>query len=398
MSKVAEHLVAAIGCKYGAPSCNLFCMRIFSWLVVGPLLLLSGCSGEDPTVYGPCQPSEWGYPGCPYPAPDAGAGDAGDAGDGGGGSGGGMESACAGDCVPPAPLGWFGPALLWYGPPDQAPDCPAAAPNPGYEGFADLAPPPHACAACQCDPPEASCQLPLGWAAHATAAMCDPGSAETSFAAPDGWDGSCTAANAIPASQDCGGQPCVQSLSIEAPALVVTAACTPRQAEPPPVPRLDPWQTRALACLPGAYTECPDDRSTCMPSPGQSGMPPPGGFLTCIFHEGDTSCEVPYADKHVFYTGVDDTRDCTPCGCGDPEGASCTVMASVYSDGACTALLGSNVISSTTAFCGVVPPGVALGSKSAEVIAAAPGACPPSGGEAVGEMTAAAPSTFCCRA
>ncbi|AGP37132.1 hypothetical protein SCE1572_23195 [Sorangium cellulosum So0157-2] len=425
-------------------------------------LVLPGCAG-DPTVYGPCQPSEYGSPACPYP--EAGTGDAGDGGDGGGGSGGGgtggggtgggEESACAGDCIPPAPLGWFGPALLWYGPPDQAPGCPAEAPNPGYKGFADLAPAPFACAACLCDPPaSASCELPLGWSAHTAAAyqapgcpaeapnpgykgfadlapapfacaacLCDPpasascelplgwsahtaaactaggpGSVETAFAAPDGWDGACTAASAIPAGQDCGGQPCVQSLSVEAPAVLVTAACTPRVDEPPPPAREDPWQTRALACLPGAYTECPDDRSTCMPSPGEPGAPPPGGFLTCIFHEGDVTCESPYLDRHVFYGGAEDTRGCSACGCGAPEGASCTIMASVYSDGACAETLVSAVVSSTTPFCGVTPPGVALGSKSAEVVAVDPGACAPSGGEPTGELLPAEPSTFCCLA
>ncbi|WP_437976987.1 hypothetical protein WMF11_07710 [Sorangium sp. So ce295] len=382
-------------------------MRTCFCLMVG-LLLLPGC-GEDPTVYGPCQPSEWGKTAvCPYP--EAGTGDAGDGGDGGGGEGGGAgtgggdETACAGNCVPPAPLGWFGPALLWFGPRDQVPACPAAAPNVGYEGFADLAPAPLACAACLCDPPDAaaaSCQLPLGWSAHASSACPgDPGGVETTFAAPDGWDGACTASTAIPAGQDCGGQPCVQSISIDAPVVLVTAAaaCTPRVDEPPPPALLDPWQTRALACVPGAYTECLGDRSTCMPSPEQPGVPPPGGLLTCIFHEGDVTCEAPYLDRHVFYGGADDTRGCSECACGEPEGASCTIMASVYSDGACAEQVASILVSSMAPFCGVTPPGVALGSKSAEVVAVDPGGCAPSGGEPIGELLPAEPSTFCCQA
>ncbi|MGK4003271.1 hypothetical protein WMF31_11650 [Sorangium sp. So ce1036] len=80
---------------------------------------------------------------------------------------------------------------------------------------------------------------------------------------------------------------------------------------------LDPWRTRALACLPGAHTECPGDRSTCTPSPEQPGVPPPG---------------------------------------------------------------------------------VALGSKSAGVVAVDPGGCAPSGGEPIGELLPAEPSTFCCQA
>ncbi|WP_437716480.1 hypothetical protein WMF45_08670 [Sorangium sp. So ce448] len=380
-------------------------MRTPFLLLVGSLFL-PGCPG-DPTVIGPCQPQEYGNPGCPWP--EQGGGGAGGEGGGGGaggsgGTGGGDETACAGDCVPPAPLGWFGPALLWFGPRDQVPDCPADAPNVGYEGFADLAPAPLACAACLCDPPEAaaaSCQLPLGWSAH-TSTTCsgDPGSVATAFAAPGGWDGACTAANAIPAGQNCGGQPCVKSISIDAPAVLVTATatCTPRVDEPPPPALLDPWLTRALACVPGAYTECLGDRSTCMPSPEQPGVPPPGGFLTCIFHEGDVTCEEPYLDRHVFYGGAEDRRGCSECGCGELEGASCTIMASVYSDGACAEQVASTLVSSRAPFCGVTPPGIALGSKSAEVVAVDPGGCAPSGGEPTGELLPAEPSTFCCQA
>ncbi|WP_437550944.1 hypothetical protein WME97_08290 [Sorangium sp. So ce367] len=380
-------------------------MRTPFLLLVGSLFL-PGCPG-DPTVIGPCQPQEYGNPGCPWPE-EGGGGVGGEGGGGGaggsGGTGGGDETACAGDCVPPAPLGWFGPALLWFGPRDQVPACPAAAPNVGYEGFADLAPAPLACASCLCDPPEAataSCQLPLDWSAH-TSTTCsgDPGRVETTFAAPGGWDGACTAENAIPAGQDCGGQPCVKSISIDAPAVLVTAtaACTPRVDEPPPPALLDPWLTRALACVPGAYTECLGDRSTCMPSPEQPGVPPPGGFLTCIFHEGDVRCEEPYLDRHVFYGGAEDGRGCSECGCGELEGASCTIMASVYSDGACGEQVASTLVSSMAPFCGVTPPGIALGSKSAEVVAVDPGGCAPSGGEPLGELLPAEPSTFCCQA
>jgi hypothetical protein len=43
---------------------------------------------------------------------------------------------CAGvQCVPKEPSGWSDPLLLWIGPPDQVPECPASAPNPGGEGY-----------------------------------------------------------------------------------------------------------------------------------------------------------------------------------------------------------------------------------------------------------------------
>ena len=201
----------------------------------------------------------------------------------------------------------------------------------------------------------------------------------TSFAAPDGWDGACTAANPIPEDQLCDGEPCVQSLTIAAPS-VTTGACTPRLDAPPPVPRLDPWATRARACLAGAYTAC-EDATTCVPAA-------PSGFLTCVYHEGDdASCPEGYAVRHVFFEDVIDGRECTPCGCGNPTGASCTLMASVYRDAACTDLLASSLVSSSVPFCVVTPPGVALGSKSAAIVDVEPGTCAPHGGEPVGELS-----------
>jgi hypothetical protein len=243
---------------------------------------------------------------------------------------------------------------------------------------------------CLCDAPEASCELPLGWAARSGFPCDTPGTAVTSFAAPDGWSGECTAVNTIPAGALCDGQPCVQSLSIDAPA-IVAGACAARVDQPPPVPDVRSWATKAKACIPGAYTPC-DGAQTCMPAP-PPGAPPPDGFSTCIFHEDERTCPDSYAVKHVFFKELDDTRDCTPCSCGEPEGASCTLMASVFSDDACTAPLLSSMVSSAVPFCGVTPPAVGLGSKSAEVVAVNPGACAPSGGEPIGEVQPAAPSS-----
>ncbi|WP_437677271.1 hypothetical protein [Sorangium sp. So ce131] len=53
-------------------------------------------------------------------------------------------------------------------------------------------------------------------------------------------------------------------------------------------------------------------------------------------------------------------------------------------------------MSSSVPFCVVTPPGVALGSKTAAVVAVEPGACAPHGGEPIGELQPSTPSTFCC--
>ena len=125
-------------------------------------------------ITGPCLPEEIEHDlsGCGV-LRDAGA-DGGQGGAGGqgaaggeasaggqGGTGGDMHSSlCSGQCTPPAPLGWFGPALLWFGSAEAVPDCPADAPTLGYEGFADLQRPPMDCAVCACDPPEAPARSP----------------------------------------------------------------------------------------------------------------------------------------------------------------------------------------------------------------------------------------------
>ncbi|WP_438027599.1 hypothetical protein [Sorangium sp. So ce233] len=180
----------------------------------------------------------------------------------------------------------------------------------------------------------------------------------------------------------------MQSLAIAAPSLAA-GACAPRIEVPQPIPQEAPrWATRATACVAGAHTACAD-ATTCAPAA-------PPGFLTCIYHEGDPDCPEGYAQRHVFYKDVLDGRDCTSCSCGDPTGASCTIMASVYRDAACTDLVASNLVSSSVPFCVVTPPGVDLGSKSAAVVAVEPGACAPQGGEPVGALQPAEPSTFCC--
>src|SRR4051812_26739271 len=52
-------------------------------------------------------------------------------------------------------LPWQPPTLLWFGPPDQAPECPLGPTTLSYEGHADLVAP-SACEACTCEPPTGS--------------------------------------------------------------------------------------------------------------------------------------------------------------------------------------------------------------------------------------------------
>ncbi|WP_437528445.1 hypothetical protein WME79_45325 [Sorangium sp. So ce726] len=307
---------------------------------------------------------------------------------------------CAGQCVPKEPLGWSEPTLLWIGAPDSVPSCPANAPIVGYEGYADFAAPaPHTCPACACDPPEATCEVPAEWNAYASFPCGGPEAPATSFAAPNGWDGICTSANAVEARRTCDGAPCVQSLAIQAPR-VVSAGCAPRVAEAPENPdepaTAGSFVLVARACTGNASPPCPDPGMTCTPAPPSGDAAPPEGFLTCIHHEGEQDCPATYPERHVFYAGVEDTRGCAPCGCTEPAGATCSVLASAFSDPGCSQLVAGQVITSDAPYCGTVASGTALGSKSVSVVSLDPGQCEAFGGEPVGSIAPTAAATFCC--
>ncbi|WP_434042139.1 MULTISPECIES: hypothetical protein [Sorangium] len=310
-----------------------------------------------------------------------------------------LPQACPGPCVPRAPLGWSDPALLWIGPPDRAPDCPASAPSVGYEGHAGFTAPPRECPTCLCDPPDASCELPAAWRAHASFPCDVPGVIETSFAAPDGWDGACSSTNTVAAGQMCDGVLCAQSLEIPAPR-VVPGRCAPSVVEAPGGPD-EPgtggrFATLARACTGTVLASCGDPGTTCLPAPPAGDSAPPEGFLTCIHHEGEQGCPATYPDRHVFYAGADDTRGCAPCGCAEPSGATCSILASAFSDGACSEFVVGVVVSSEAPICSGIVPGTALGSKSASVISFEPGACEPTGGEPTGGIALRGAATFCC--
>ena len=76
----------------------------------------------------------------------------------------------------------------------------------------------------------------------------------------------------------------------------------------------------------------------------------------------------------------------------------CSGLISYFNDGACGSLINSVTITSTApSFCHAVPPGTALGSKSAGPLTRAPGSCQPSGGESQGAAEPVEATTFCCR-
>jgi hypothetical protein len=132
----------------------------------------------------------------------------------------------------------------------------------------------------------------------------------------------------------------------------------------------------------------------CIPSPE-----PPPEFRVCVMKDGDVPCEGErYVERHVFYRDYEDTRGCTPCGCGSVEGSLCTASVSIFTDAACTTPLVSGYpVSSLKPPClDLTPPGQTLGSKSMSNVTYNPGICQPTGGEPQGDAQPVTPATFCC--
>lgn len=312
-------------------------------------------------------------------------GGAGGMGGGTTGTGGADAGGCLGECVALGPGEWLGPLLLWIGKPGEEPECPAAAPVKGSLVFDDLNAP-TTCGACKCDAPSGTCALPTVLTAYnTTSCPAPPGSVAMFFDAPAGWNGGCTAANAIP---KCNGINCVQSLTV-APLTLTETACAVA-VEPVAAKLPYTWSTAARSCHGVAYGPCAASDEICTPAAEP-------GFAQCLVQKGDNACPDNYPNKHLFYPGFTDTRDCTPCACGAPVGGICTSQLSVYNDPFCSSLSSTVGLASTGPTCfNVVPAGQALGSKLAAEPIYAPGVCQISGGEPTGEAVPADPSTYCC--
>lgn len=291
------------------------------------------------------------------------------------------EAACLGECVPLPPFGgWELPALLWFGPSHQAPDCPAdRAPIYAYEGYADPADP--ECSECRCEPPSGECELSSTLTAHATVTCTGM---VQNFSAPEPWDGDCTDLNPVPANFN------PKSVRVEAMTLM-ESGCAPI-TPPPPRGGSPVWKTFARACR-GAWSPCVAPGMICVPEP----PPPPPGFSQCIFRAGDElECPPDYPNRHNFYNDLHDQRSCTDCTCAPPEGSQCSTMVTVYELAGCLEPAGSVAVKFDAQCLPLTDP-LGLGSKSATPAHYEPGSCEPLGGEVAGTVELTGAATFCCQ-
>ena len=98
----------------------------------------------------------------------------------------------------------------------------------------------------------------------------------------------------------------------------------------------------------------------------------------------------------MLYEGYADTRGCSGCACGEPEGEACSAKVSVFTAPACSDLLGLMSIDAVGPKCVDLPPGTALASKSAGPVTYLPGTCKASGGAPNGAVDLLFPISFCC--
>ncbi len=148
-----------------------------------------------------------------------------------------------------------------------------------------------------------------------------------------------------------------------------------------PQPPLPSWATDARACEGTAVAGQCAGGEVCVPAV-------PAAWESCIYRAGDVSCPSGYSVKQVLFDGVDDTRSCSPCGCGTPTG-TCTGMVNLYNSASCSAPIGTLSLKQCTS---------AISMTHAKYVAGTPtgSSCPETGGDLSGTLTPKNPTTFCC--
>jgi hypothetical protein len=209
-----------------------------------------------------------------------------------------------GTCGGFAPVGWFGPAIYKRQPVGTPVEpCPAEIDDAGptlVEGFVDPGP-----AVCSCE-----CELSQPQTCQSTM--------NTAPTQSCGGGGECYYYyyGGTTITEDC--------LNVDVEGFVAFSSCEGygggnsfcEETENELIPPFN-WASAIATCrIPETALLCDD--GVCLP-------PVPDGFEAawCIYQQGDLECPAGEFDtKTVFYTEVEDTRDCTSCTCGT-AGTSC---------------------------------------------------------------------------
>lgn len=270
-------------------------------------------------------------------------------------------------CVPTPPQDWIGPLSVQSGS-DEITSCPAGLIPVYAGGTAPVANPP--CTPCKCAEPTNACAIDV-----------------TTSSGP-GCGGSCGSVELK--TEGCSNFkhcPTLAGVSTR----VATVATDDGSCKASGGGRVTArWTERATAC---AFAIPPKDSCAAEESCAPESATTPDATV-CIIQSGDVACpDGAYTERSVFYTDIDDTRSCSACACGAPQGTCKPGSARVYDDNGCT---GTNRILEKNA-CPHYYLGLAQGSAKWVKAPEFEGSCTPQGGVVVdGGIEPKNATTLCC--
>lgn len=275
------------------------------------------------------------------------------------GGSGGSPNGCPANhrCVPPAPSGWSGPYAL-----TSDPTCPASWGQQQLVVHDQLTADPPECG-CTCTP-ETNCPNTAGLIGSNNASCpTTPTGTPVSLTV-----GSCKDANGL----------LVHGVVIGE----ATPSCKAQVAKsiPPAV-----WAVNDRLCAgAGIAGQCENAGDSCYPSEGVS---------LCIEQAGDVPCSGAYAGKHLYFTDLEDTRNCPDsCPCSGAGPVECTAYFHAFTLLQCGGAATAGSVKSGAVACVGGSPAVTVDSIAPSKF----GSCTPGAVIGSGEVAPLEPHTVCC--
>jgi hypothetical protein len=165
----------------------------------------------------------------------------------------------------------------------------------------------------------------------------------------------------------------------------VIGTCAPTETVTLPEPA---FVSDHALCSPRSTPSC-GAGTVCVPA-----VIPPFEAL-CIFKQGDEQCPPsPYSERIVYHTDFDDSRGCSECECGDPNGVCTGINVQLHGNDSCSML--ASQVAGTGNCVQVAPTSTAartfgsLEAPEADCVGVATQT------EPTGTVTPANPVTVCC--
>ena len=291
---------------------------------------------------------------------------------------------CLTSCVAPAPAGWLGPHVQAAAP-GTAEDtgCGGDYPNSVFDGFDGVS------------AADASCGCSCG---SATGGECESSLTVRVY----DQDQNGLGCSNLTATIDSTETPYVDSngsginVRITEPVVVAAPTCAPAASETIPAP----VYSGDVELCGGVFgeQECAGD-DVCVPDLSASFV-----AAHCIYAEDDIPCPVgsDYSQRSVYYNGASDTRDCSSCSCGAAQGVGCEgTLEFILSYGNGGIVIDPPENETADNSCRAVDPNQTPAAQVAynmdyEAEDPSSSGCSPSGGNAIGSVSATGPVTVCC--